>query len=666
VPGQTTSAATPSADAARHEPAHPAYRPDIDGIRAIAIGSVMLFHAGIPGMSGGFAGVDVFFVISGFLIASQILREIDAGTFSMTGFWTRRTRRIVPAMATMMAATLAAGWFAMFASNYADLGRAAVAQALFGSNFYFWIKAGYFAGPSELKPLLHTWSLAVEEQYYLVIPFLLWLTARRGRFVAGVAIGALLAASLVWSVMTTRGDADFAFYLLPSRGWELLAGCGLALLPPRVAGHQCARGGVAQVAGAAGLSMVVLSFVAFDAFTPWPAPAAVLPCAGTLLLLWSGGRASTMTRRLLGARPMVAIGLLSYSLYLWHWPVLAFARYLAIEPLGPWEAAAAMAASVPVAYASYRLVETPCRRGAAFGTPARALGISGAMMVAVLAGGAIVMATDGRAGRARERAEGFESARTAEKLRQELCAPITSIPVPPAGFCRLGDVSTAQPKLLLVGDSFSGMYLGSLARGSAATGREVWFCRDRVVDVHPAVVDAVRAGPVTDVVLAYSWRRAMRGGIPEIGARGDGAARTYDASILLQDRAGRFTADVLALVRELRSLGARVHVVDAPPDFAVPVPLKLAMIVRRGGDPSTLRADLAEHRRSLAPVHAVFDELERAGDVTLVRPTEALCGPDGTCPAWREGHALYSDDSHLSEEGAALVDPLFLPALRGQ
>jgi len=273
-----------------------------------------------------------------------------------------------------------------------------------------------------------------------------------------------------------------------------------------------------------------------------------------------------------------------------------------------------------------------------------------------------IEATGGAAGRPPERADGFAEDQTAEKLRQSLCRPVESVAPAPAGFCRLGDV-TGESKVLLLGDSFSGMYLGCLERYSTATGREVWFARERVQGVHPLAIDAVRAGKVTDVVLAYSWRRALQRGIPEISQSAIGQSKAYDHAALLRDRPEQLRRDLRALVQELRSLGARVHIVDAPPSFAVPVPLKLSVIRRRGGDPATLHASLEEQRRALAPVHAVFDELERDGLATVIRPTDALCGADGACPAFKDGHALYSDDVHLSEYGASLVDGLFMRAL---
>ena len=209
------------------------YRPDVDGLRAVAVMLVLLYHGGL-GFSGGYVGVYVFFVISGFLITGLILKEQKAGTFSLRGFWARRIRRIIPAAATMALVTLAAGYFLLFPSDYEELGRSAVAQQLLVSNIFFWRHTGYFAGASELKPLLHTWSLAVEEQFYLGYPFLLLLLARfKRRMAFGVLVGLALA-SLAVAEYGVWNHPSPTFFFLPTRAWELLLGALICFLPEPV------------------------------------------------------------------------------------------------------------------------------------------------------------------------------------------------------------------------------------------------------------------------------------------------------------------------------------------------------------------------------------------------------------------------------------------------
>ena len=206
------------------------YRPDVDGLRAVAVTLVLLFHAGL-GFSGGFIGVDVFFVISGFLITGLILKEQESGKFSLANFWVRRIRRIIPAATVVVVAVLVAGFFILLPRDYEDLGKSAIAQQLMLSNVYFWRNTGYFDGPADLKALLHTWSLAVEEQFYLGYPFLMMLLHRFGRKVTVGALTFLGVGSLIVSVYGVEHHPSATFFLLPTRAWELLIGGLICFLP---------------------------------------------------------------------------------------------------------------------------------------------------------------------------------------------------------------------------------------------------------------------------------------------------------------------------------------------------------------------------------------------------------------------------------------------------
>lgn len=331
------------------------YRREIDGLRAVAVLPVVLFHAGMPGLGGGFIGVDVFFVISGYLITGLIAEDMAAGRFSIRRFYERRARRIIPALAVVLLATLAAGWALMLPTAFRQLGESASATALFLANVHFWQGVGYFDAEAAYRPLLHMWSLAVEEQFYLLFPLLFGLGWRR------LGQGGLMAALLVaagaslWLAGWGAVNEPLANYYFPfSRFWELLAGSLVALGERR-----WGRRGNGALAGL-GLGLVLLSYTLFDERTAYPALPTLVPVLGTVLVL-GFGRAGTWVARGLSLRPAVAVGLISYSLYLWHQPVLVFGRIGAGGELTLPATLALVALMAGLSAASWRFVEQPVR-----------------------------------------------------------------------------------------------------------------------------------------------------------------------------------------------------------------------------------------------------------------------------------------------------------------
>ncbi|MCX6855891.1 MAG: acyltransferase, partial [Verrucomicrobia bacterium] len=317
-------------------PAPSSYRPDIDGLRGIAVLMVVLFHAHIS-FRGGYIGVDIFFVISGYLITLLMMRDLEADTFSLADFWERRFRRIFPALAIMILVTVGLGFMVLLPEALINLADSLQAQTVFLSNLFFWNDSGdYFAGPAEEKALLHTWSLAVEEQFYIVMPLLCllirwkWKSRSHGlslRELSFRVFNALLILSFILAVAVTWIDAHTAFYWLPTRTWELMMGSSLACLPigkwhlndkPRVI-----------ISWIALLTILIVGWV-YNKRTIFPGLAAAPPCLATAFLIWAGhpNFAQTKVSKLLGSKALVRIGLASYSFYLWHWPILAFMNYL--------------------------------------------------------------------------------------------------------------------------------------------------------------------------------------------------------------------------------------------------------------------------------------------------------------------------------------------------
>lgn len=337
-----------------------AYRPEVDGLRALAVVPVILFHAGVPGFAGGFVGVDVFFVISGYLIASIIHSEILEGRFSMVTFLERRARRIIPALYAVLLATLPLGWFFMLPDNFENFGQSVVATVGVSNNVLLWLTSGYWDLSNEYKPLLHTWSLGVEEQFYLVFPFaLLWL-APRGRRTTLVVLAIVALASFAaaqWFVMT---KPLAAFFLLPMRAWELLLGVMFAVMCRSDRAHALSLGRRGAALAWLGLGLIVAPVFLYDATTPFPGLAAIPPTLGTLLVIMFASK-ENVVGHVLSWRVLVAIGLCSYSAYLWHQPILAFLRLLSPEHPSSGAIVAAIVGTAGLSYLSWRFIEQPFR-----------------------------------------------------------------------------------------------------------------------------------------------------------------------------------------------------------------------------------------------------------------------------------------------------------------
>jgi len=330
------------------------HRNDIDGLRALAVVPIVLFHAGFLWISGGFVGVDVFFVISGYLITKILLKEMEEGTYSVAKFYQRRILRIFPALVALLLVVSVLGYFFLFPTEFKEYGQSMYSAALFYSNIFFWRKSGYFAGASEHKALLHTWSLAVEEQFYLFFPLLLSLVAKFFKQQYRLAIAVVVVVSFALSVYWVRHNPNAAFYLLPTRVWELGLGSLVAATPLTNVGKSV-RNGLSFV----GLALLAYAMFALTTAMPFPGINAVYPCLGAALLIAFGE--DTMVGNLLGSKPLVWIGLISYSLYLWHWPLLVFARLQYGDELSVGVAIGAILAATVAAVISYRFVEQPFR-----------------------------------------------------------------------------------------------------------------------------------------------------------------------------------------------------------------------------------------------------------------------------------------------------------------
>ncbi len=341
------------------------YRKEIDGFRAIAVMPVILFHAGFETFRGGFVGVDVFFVISGYLITTIILTDLKNDEFSIVYFYERRARRILPALFFMMFACLPFAWFWLLPSDMKNFSQSLIAVALFVSNILFWRESGYFDGAAELMPLLHTWSLAVEEQYYLLFPLFLVLFWRYGTFLILTLLAIVFFSSLSLAQWGASASPTAAFYLLPTRGWELLVGAFAAFLLSEI-GDKKLSPGWCEMLGWTGISLILWAVFTFSEKTLFPGLNALIPTLGTLLVIVFASETTTLGS-LIGNKVFVSIGLISYSAYLWHQPLFAFARHKTLLEPSPLVFLTLCFLTLILAYLSWRFIETPFRKKQHFG-----------------------------------------------------------------------------------------------------------------------------------------------------------------------------------------------------------------------------------------------------------------------------------------------------------
>ncbi len=334
------------------------YRKEIDGLRALAVLPVILFHAGFETFSGGFVGVDVFFVISGYLITTIILAELEQGKFSIANFYERRARRILPALFLVMLACIPFAWVLLTPADLNSFAKSLVAVPLFVSNIFFWRDGGYFETAAELKPLLHTWSLAVEEQYYVLFPLFLMLFWKLGKRWIFVSLGLVFVASIAIAQWGAYAQPTAAFFLLPTRGWELLIGAFAAFYLSQANRKDLGRI-TSEVAGWLGVALILYAVFAYSKATPFPGLYALVPTLGTVLIILFSTQQTTVGK-FVGNKAFVGVGLISYSAYLWHQPVLAFARHWSKE-LDKFTLLLLVAFVLTIAYFSWRFIERPFR-----------------------------------------------------------------------------------------------------------------------------------------------------------------------------------------------------------------------------------------------------------------------------------------------------------------
>ncbi len=647
------------------------YRPEIDGLRAVAVVLVVLFHARIGGLEGGFIGVDVFFVVSGFLITSLIVSDLSRGRFSFLDFWARRARRILPALIVVVVVSMVAGWFILLPEDYATLGQSAAAQAVFASNFLFWDLSGYFGPDAEALPLLHTWSLAVEEQFYLLFPTLMFgigIAAWRLRIPVILVITVI---SFLIGVSIVEASPDAAFYLLPSRAWELGVGALLAMWvidrPGQVS--QLPKP-VREATSVAGMAMILFAAFSFDSTTSFPGYAALLPVGGTALVIWSNSGTTTMTGRVLSLKPFVLVGLISYSLYLWHWPLLVFALYpTGSVELPPLALTAVLSASFVLAALSWRFVEQPFRQRKVLAKRPFLFGGAAASMIVIAVVGLALNQQDGVSSRLPDAVAYYQVTGGERSNRERSCVrdafelpPITG----PESFCVYGDAD--EPSFVLWGDSHADVLIitmDSLAEQTGLSGLHAGYTscppflgikranRDSCGEFNDSVVRVMKENGIDTVALAARWGSYFNapGTLIPIDERIPEYANweTEDLAVPALEH----TADTLL------NEGFDIWLVRDVPAFSFnPVRRLMGAFALNRGETS-VGIEYSTYLELASEFDAVAERLQERG-VKLIDLAARMCD-DSFCPTARDGRLMYRDSSHLSVDGAHYVEPAFQP-----
>ncbi|MBT3070707.1 acyltransferase [Rhodomicrobium sp. Az07] len=647
------------------------YRSEIDGLRAIAIASVVLHHSGSQLFSGGYVGVDVFFVISGFLITSIIAKARAEGDFSWVGFYARRARRILPALFALLAAVAVASLVILAPTDLIQYGRMLIYTILFVSNFRLAAEQNYFNPTSQDNPLLHMWSLSVEEQFYLFWPIILVaavsLSPRRERLI----VWSLAALSLVTAILLLHFMPKSAFYHLPSRGWELLAGALIAL------GHLPRIGSkaVATTLSVLGVVLIAVPVVAYDASTPFPGFFAVPPVLGCALVIFAEGQHRSLIGKILSLRPIVALGLISYSLYLWHWPILAFPHYLLKRELTGQETAILVAIATLIAFLSWRYVEQPFRKaqGGALIASEPASGFrwsfnrsaygGGAIAVALIAFGSYVQESRGALWRFPADIERLVKAIPQRNGRD--CTHVEAIE-PRLSRCELGaPASTVSTGVIIWGDShaehFRPLLKAVYGDAAAYTHRG---CQP-LLDVYVAsdedrgrgcfkrkkiAFNRILAENPRVVVIAGYWLYASR--YPVV--------RTLDQAVDATSSRLNFEASLKEEIRRLTDRGTKVILMgqvpvlrfglrECPPVFRFfGREIEKCLYVRR----RDAERDLNYVNRVLASL-AVENPM-----VKVFWPVPGLCKED-KCRVAKDAKPLYVDSNHLTPIGAMSLVDLF-------
>lgn len=621
---------------------HPKYRADIDGLRAIAVLAVIFFHIFPNWVRGGFVGVDVFFVISGYLITSLINADIHKDAFSVKTFYLRRIRRLSPALLAMLVPVSLAALVILKPEDMRSFALSLALQFVSLQNVFFLIDGEYFRG-ADMKPLLHTWSLAVEEQFYLFWPLFLLFTRRLTFRFLLLLIGTIIIGSFLLNLVLISLSPKASFFLAPTRAWELGIGGVAALLDGKMLFQIWLSKKTRIAAAFIGLFAVLISITLFSAKTPFPGVAAILPVLGTFFLLASKIGESTIIGQLLTHPLTVRLGLISYPVYLWHWPIIACLRQFGTDPTEPYYAFVIVLMTFGLAEITYRFIELPIRHRIWLPGAKSLLVAVGSAFFVLIAFGIHSWISDGAAYRFAPSARAFLTAPFS--ARSERCGFVFRAIHPREQVCALREEPNAERRVLLWGNSHADMWSGFFATLAAEQNASLYlnarncratpdsdFCGARV---QQSIFNFIISKKVTDVVLASTW---------------------YGSYGISDDV---FEREFLDVVHKLSAIGVRTWIVIDPPAGDALNPI--VAFEQNPRAPQFGAISLSEYvalqkRRE----QSLFEPLSRTlGNVKVIDPSLNLCA-ESICPGGKDGIPWYRDSAHLTDAGAMTAKSQFV------
>ena len=648
------------------------YRAEIDGLRALAVVPVILFHAGFELFSGGFVGVDVFFVISGYLITTILIEDLENQRFSLVNFYERRARRILPALFFVILVCLPFAWMWMLPNQMKDFSKSLVAVSLFASNVLFWRESGYFDAAAEEKPLLHTWSLAVEEQYYVLFPIFLFLAWRYGKNRVFWMIVVMASISLLLSEWGWRNKATANFYLAPTRAWELFAGS--------IAAFIVHKNGVQKnnFLALLGLAAIIFSIFAYDESTPFPSVYALVPVLGVVLLVLYADK-QTLAAKLLSTKGFVGVGLISYSAYLWHQPLFAFARISSSNTFPLYTYLILSLVSIILAFLSWKFIEAPFRN--------RSINHKSIFLLAFV--GILAFTAIGFLGHLNE---GFTSRFTQEQL--DFAAPKTgdtsgchngldAADIRNGARCVVAVGSDSVVNIAIIGDShaaaltdavkiqlaplgkgflaFNGSWCAPLMNFATNSPVKDNFCLD---EINSAYAQMLEDELIHTIVLHAQWATY------DAGFRWADADRasyvfSYDgnfdyANSSLERNLQEFSSAVTYTFKKLHDANKKVIVILSVPEFEVNVPRELNSILPFFSiDANKLKLPLTKFNERTSRVTEILVRNSNTFGFKILDPSLTLCDKE-SCFSHHSRGAFYTDGSHLSLLGASQISPLLV------